>query len=286
MAGRREEHKRVRPEPPRGQQSAAPRRKVDRPDPPASRSPLLASGTSRIEIFLQIREKGLLKTPNLMRSPRELVDQSKYYRFHRQNGHDTEECRELKWQIEELIREGHLGRYLQQGDPASEGNNMSGRKAYTRAAAAEASRRRLEPKVTFPSKGAERSEHDDALVIAARIANAQVRRIMIDTGSSGDMLYLDAFQKLGLTRDALEPMCSVLTGFTRDSISLLGAITLPLTLGVPLRSKTVIVTFLVVDLPTAYNVILGRPTLNKIRAVISTYYQIVKFPTHAGVGEV
>ncbi|XP_065039398.1 uncharacterized protein LOC135673926 [Musa acuminata AAA Group] len=108
---------------------------------------------------------------------------------------------------------------------------------------------------------------------------------MVDTGSSADILYFDAFQKLGLARENLSPMCSALTGFTGDSISPLGAITLPLTLGTPPRSKTVMTTFLVVDLPTAYNAILGRPTLNKVRAVVSTYYQTIKFPTRAGVGE-
>nr|XP_009407021.1 PREDICTED: uncharacterized protein LOC103989797 [Musa acuminata subsp. malaccensis] len=81
-------------------------------------------------------------------------------------------------------------------------------------------------------------------------------------------------------------MHSGLTGFTGDSISPLGAVTLPITLGVPPRSKTVMSTFLVVDLPTAYNAILGRPTLNKIRAVVSTYHQTVKFSTHAEAGEV
>ena len=75
-------------------------------------------------------------------------------------------------------------------------------------------------------------------------------------------------------------------GFTGDSISPLGAVTLPLTLGAPPRSKTVMSTFLVVDLPTAYNVILSRQTLNKIRAVVSTYHRTIKFPTHAGAGEV
>ena len=106
---------------------------------------------------------------------------------------------------------------------------------------------------------------------------------MIDTGSSADVLYLDAFWKLGLIKESLKPICSVLMRFTGDSVSPSGTVTLPLTLGASPRTKTVMSTFLVVDLPAAYNAI---PTLNKIRAVVSTYHQTVKFPTPAGTGEV
>ncbi|XP_065045870.1 uncharacterized protein LOC135677440 [Musa acuminata AAA Group] len=275
MVGKREEHRKVKSEPPRQQQPTASRRKLDRPDP---RPPLPALNSSRTEIFLHERGKGLLKDPHPMKNPRELADRSK--------GHLGQYLRPNKEQSPRP--EGPVERHIDviAGGPASGGSLMSGRKAYARASPDEASGHEPEPEITFPTGAAERPDHDDALVVSARVANVQMRRIMVDTGSSADILYLGAFQKLGLARENLSPMCSALTGFTGDSISPLGAITLPLTLGTPPKSKTVMTTFLVVDLPTAYNAILGRPTLNKVRAVVSTYYRTVKFPTHEGVGKV
>ena len=44
--------------------------------------------------------------------------------------------------------------------------------------------------------------------------------------------------------------------------------------------------FLVVDCPSSYNIIIGRPTLNKWKSAMSTYYSKVKFPTENSVGEV
>ena len=44
--------------------------------------------------------------------------------------------------------------------------------------------------------------------------------------------------------------------------------------------------FLVVDCPSSYNVIIGRPTLNRWKAAMSTYCLKVKFPTDNGVNEV
>ena len=44
--------------------------------------------------------------------------------------------------------------------------------------------------------------------------------------------------------------------------------------------------FLVVDCPSSYNVIIGRPTLSKWKAATSTYCLKVKFLTDNSVGEV
>jgi hypothetical protein len=46
------------------------------------------------------------------------------------------------------------------------------------------------------------------------------------------------------------------------------------------------VDFLVVNPPSAYNVIVGWPSLNKLRVVTSTYHLMMKFPTLEGVREV
>ncbi|KAL0394802.1 UNVERIFIED_CONTAM: hypothetical protein Slati_4446400 [Sesamum latifolium] len=57
-------------------------------------------------------------------------------------------------------------------------------------------------------------------------------------------------------------------------------------MGAGVTRKTCMLKFLVVDVPSAYNVILGRLTVNAFQAVISTYHMKIKFPTPGGVGEV
>ena len=42
-------------------------------------------------------------------------NQNKYYRYHRDLGHTTEECITLKGEIEKLIREGYLWDYVRNG---------------------------------------------------------------------------------------------------------------------------------------------------------------------------
>ena len=62
--------------------------------------------------------------------------------------------------------------------------------------------------------------------------------------------------------------------------------TLTITVGTHPRQLTHQLDFLVVDCPSSYNVIIGRLTLNRWKAVTSTYYLKVKFPIDNKVGEV
>ena len=62
--------------------------------------------------------------------------------------------------------------------------------------------------------------------------------------------------------------------------------TLTITVGTYPKQLTRQLNFLVVDCPSSYNVIIGRPTLNRWKLATSTYFLKVKFPIENGVGEV
>ena len=61
---------------------------------------------------------------------------------------------------------------------------------------------------------------------------------------------------------------------------------LTITVGTYPKQLTRQLDFLVVNCPSSYNVIIGRPTLNKWKAATSIYCLKVKFPMDNGVGEV
>ncbi|RRT33723.1 hypothetical protein B296_00023018 [Ensete ventricosum] len=150
-----------------------------------------------------------------MRSRAKDQDCRRYCHFHRDYEHDTKECCDLKNQIEDLIHHDQLHRYIMKpcelslhpkgpverqinirvGGPAAGGVSSSARKAYARAKVQKRPQPRNDPGFTFESES-EYLDHNDTLMVMARIANACVRYIMIDIGSSTDILYLDTFHKL------------------------------------------------------------------------------------------
>lgn len=64
------------------------------------------------------------------------------------------------------------------------------------------------PPMTFSVKDARgvSQPHDDALVVTLVILNYITHRILIDNGSSTDILHLPAFDQMGIERDKLKPI--------------------------------------------------------------------------------
>ena len=99
-----------------------------------------------------------------------------------------------------------------------------------------------------------------------------MRRVLVDNGSSVDIMYMMAYQQLRLDPKRLRYFNSPLVSFNGDKIYPRGIVTLSVIAGTHLAEVTIQVDFLVVDCPSSYNVILGRPTLNRLKDVTSTYY--------------
>ena len=95
--------------------------------------------------------------------------------------------------------------------------------------------RKESPIIGFSEDDARRVHHphDDALVISIRVGEYNVHRMLVDNGSSADILYYPAFQQMGINRARLTPTNAPLVGFGGMRVLPLGAITLSI-----IRSKS------------------------------------------------
>ena len=120
------------------------------------------------------------------------------------------------------------------------------------------------PIICFSEEDARRLHHphDDALVVSIRVGDYNTYRVLVDNGSSVDILYYPVFQQMRIDRERLVPTNAPLVGFRGTKVYPLGAVTLPITIGDYPQQITRDVTFLIVNCSSAYNDIIGQPTLN------------------------
>ncbi|XP_048496378.1 uncharacterized protein LOC125495642 [Beta vulgaris subsp. vulgaris] len=217
--------------PPRGQSqegcpgtSRPPRSK--RSEPAASAKPIEFS-IDQYSILLEIKDQHAQKAPSEMKTPYRNRDKSKYCHFHKDCGHETNECKHLKRALEDLARKGKMNSYLPQGGRkfqkrddrrskrkesesidedvvlvisggfATGGPTNRGHKIYLRELGPIMLTNQAEsdpfPKVVASEldSGKLRTLHDDPLVVEMKIANLRVRRILNNTGSSTDIISAD-----------------------------------------------------------------------------------------------
>ncbi|GAV90174.1 hypothetical protein CFOL_v3_33583, partial [Cephalotus follicularis] len=214
-----------------------------------------------------------IQWPEKLRSPAEARDVEKYCWYHRDHGYDTEECRQLKNQIEDLIRKGHLRKYVDREAPRRIGRGEQGREEAPHPIQQVHHSKRLrtggeEEVISFSEADYEgvRLPHDDPVVVTLMIELFTTKRILIDSGSSADILYKHAFDQLKISVDQLKPVKTPLVGFAGEMVNPLGAIDLSVVAGMAPRQTQVQMTFFVVDRPSPYNAIIGRPGLNLMEA--------------------
>ncbi|XP_022858608.1 uncharacterized protein LOC111379468 [Olea europaea var. sylvestris] len=234
----------------------------------------------RTKLLMEIQHMKELEWPKPMLTPSGKRNQSKYCHFHRDHGHNTEECLQLKEEIERLLRRGLLAKYVKNdksrqrvegippprvgvinmiiGGVASDDDSNSARKSYARS----------------------------LRVCSIQKKQDSTRRVLVDGGSAANVLTWDAFLGLKIPQERLKVVTTPLQGFGGATVIPEGTVELSVTLGTYPVTVVIVTNFLVVKTPMAYNAIYGRPLLNAASAVPSTYHQIMKFPTSREIGSV
>ena len=79
-------------------------------------------------------------------------------------------------------------------------------------------------------------------------------RVLVDGGSSSDILFWDAFQRMGIKQEEIQPVKASLLAFNGAEVKPFGMIVLP----VYAADRIVKVKFMVVNTHSAMNVIMRR----------------------------
>ncbi|KFK22070.1 hypothetical protein AALP_AAs48547U000400 [Arabis alpina] len=117
--------------------------------------------------------------------------------------------------------------------------------------------------------------HNDPLVINLTIYDFNVARVLIDTGSSVDVIFKKTLERMKIDLSTIKGRPKPITCFSGETTMTMGTIRLPVQAG----NIKKMVDFTVSDHPAIYNMIMGTTWLNLMRAVPSTYHLCLKFPT-------
>ncbi|XP_047180350.1 uncharacterized protein LOC124847012 [Vigna umbellata] len=283
----------------------------------------------RARVLEEALNADLIKVRPSWSSPK--ADGTKHCTYHLNIGHNTEDCTVLKDKVEELIRAGHLRRFVKEErkvrspprrsrversdrredrrpdrrrsrsrshDRSLRGtiNTISGGFAGGSLASARKRnlrelksvhmvdvRKRSMPPITFTDEDfhAPDPNEDEPMVITVVIARYSVGKVLVDQGSSVNILYWKTFQQMDISEDLIAPYNEQIVGFSWERVDTRGYVDLRTCLGTE-RSKEVKTRFLLVDANTSYNVLLGRPCLNAFGAIVSTPHLTLKFLLDSG----
>ena len=118
--------------------------------------------------------------------------------------------------------------------------------------------------------------HYDALVLTLCIHGFDVHMVLVDLSSVADLLQLPSFKQMKLSLGVVNSTGRILSGFNGATIVTLGDVVLLVKAG-PVTQR---VLFSIVEDLGPYNAIMGRAWLHSMKAILSTYHQMVSYLTN------
>ncbi|XP_070008535.1 uncharacterized protein [Nicotiana sylvestris] len=240
-----------------------------------------------------------VRWPKEMRSNPNRRNPDHWCEFHNDHGHTMADCRLLQGEVDHLLKQGYLTELLsERGKQAymknrqeppkppspkrtvnviSGGEEING-ETYT--ATNKVSKVTItyekqvrhvleEESITFDDADVDDvlSPHNDALVISLLVHDTNVKRVLIDPGSSVNIILLRVLREMQ-AEDKLITKEHTLSGFDNSSVVTKGEVILTtFAEGIVKGTK-----FQVIDMEMAYNMILGRPWIHEMDVVPSTLH--------------
>ncbi|GJW94906.1 reverse transcriptase domain-containing protein [Tanacetum coccineum] len=238
-----------------------------------------------------------LPAPRPVANPLRTGDPDKYCDYHQDKGHHTNDCIQLRKQLEIALESGklnHLMKDLRQRVGRGQGRNpppppkvinmvriLSSKEKKRKDR--EATEAWMNAPITFPGVISDDAS-DEPLIIEAEVEGYLVRRVYVDEGSSVEVMFEHCFENLPpKVRAGLRETRTDLVGFAGEVAKPLGKIDLEVCFGNEGLSRRMSIKFLVVRAPSPYNIILGRPGLKALHAIPSTIHAMIRFPTPKGI---
>ncbi|XP_074377426.1 uncharacterized protein LOC141718951 [Apium graveolens] len=273
------------------------------------------------KILHEIKGKPGFVRPAKMKVPNHKKNPDKYCNYHRDKGHNTDECYHLKKLIERMIKDGELNQFVRDlrdrlvpkenpeeeveadeperrdrirgevktisGGSILDKDSKTAKKKYARQVYNLYQFGQAKPHMpmTFSTEDYEDviRPHKDPLIINPITGQNKIWKVMVDTGSSANILFHKTYCKMNLAGEQLEPCHEApLYAIGGHLIQFEGTITLPVLLSKLPYTAEKLVKFYVVRIESPYNVIFGRPFLSTFEAVESIPHLKLKFPTEKG----
>ncbi|XP_059635687.1 uncharacterized protein LOC132277862 [Cornus florida] len=114
--------------------------------------------------------------------------------------------------------------------------------------------------------------HEDPLVVSLTVAESLACRVLIDPGSSANIMPRITFDRLEIKPEKLKPTRNPLLGFDGKWVDPIGMVEVT----VQATERVLTESFVVIEIHPSYNLLMGRGWIHRVQGVPSTLHQVMR----------